>query len=253
MDHRMLQDDHALFRSIFGHASVGMVTADPEQRLVHCNRAFCAMLGYGHKEIIGLRLADIVTPEDIARIEPELLHSTGEQASHSEWRLRRKDGSTFPGAILSDKSQDGWLQAIIVSTTASNQTDAICSAEENKDRYFSKLEKQLRKTCTARETVRAACEAIGRELGAAFAAIGEVHRDGGQAIVDNAWSAIGDVTPLLGRHGRSTAERLAAYMTAGAVAVEDVLTDTRLSGKAEVQATCKAAGVRSSIAVPLNS
>ena len=40
-------------------------------------------------------------------------------------------------------------------------------------------------------------------------------------------------------------------MSAGAVAVEDVLTDPRVLGNAEVQATCKAAGVRSSIAVPL--
>ena len=44
---------------------------------------------------------------------------------------------------------------------------------------------------------------------------------------------------------------MAAYITAGAVTVEDVLTDRRVLGNAEVQATCKAAGVRSSIAVPL--
>ena len=56
----MLQVDHAFSRSIFGHASVGMVTADPEQRLKSCNLAFCAMLGYGHKEIVGLCLADVV-------------------------------------------------------------------------------------------------------------------------------------------------------------------------------------------------
>ncbi|HWJ17879.1 MAG TPA: PAS domain S-box protein, partial [Geobacterales bacterium] len=247
----MLRNDHALFRSVFGHARVGMVAADPAQRLVHCNRAFCAMLGYGHEEIIGLRLADIVAPEDIARIEPELVHSSGEQASHSKWRFQRKDGSSFPGAILSDRSQDGWLQAIIVDSTESNRPEATCFAQESKDRYFSKLEKQLREAGTARETVSAACEAIGREFGASFAAIGEVHRDGEHAIVDNAWSAIGDVTPLLGWHGRSRAERIAAYMTAGAVAVEDVLTDPRLSGNAEVQATCKAAGVRSSIAIAL--
>ena len=99
----MLQNDHALFRSIFGHASVGMVTADPEQHLMHCNLAFCAMLGYGHEEIIGLRLADVVAAQDIARIEPKLVRSTGEQASQSKWRFRRKNGSTFPGAVLSCK------------------------------------------------------------------------------------------------------------------------------------------------------
>ncbi len=246
----MIQDDHAFFRSIFGHASVGMVTADPDHRLIYCNLAFCAMLGYGHEEIAGLRLADVVAPEDSARIEPELVHSTGERGSQSKWRFRRKDGSTFPGAVLGCKLPDGWLQAIVVDTTEAAQPGAACFAQANKDRYFSRLEKQLREARTARETVSAACEAIGRELGAAFAAIGEVHREGEHAIVDAAWSAMGDVTPLLGRHGRSTAERMAASMTAGAVALEDVLVDPRVLGNAEVQATCKAAGVRSSIAVP---
>ena len=248
----MLQNDHALFRSIFGHAGVGMVTADPEQRLMHCNLAFCAMLGYGHEEIIALSLADVVDPEDTARIGPELVHSAGERASHSNWRFRRKDGSIFAASVLSCKSPDGWLQAIVLDITETNRLEAIGSAQDVKDRYFSKLEKLLREARTARETVRAACEAIGQELGAAFAALGEVHRDGEQAIVDNAWSAIGDVTPLLGRHGRSTAERMAAYVSAGPVAVDDVLTDPRVLGNAEVQATCKAAGVRSSIAVPLS-
>ena len=143
------------------------------------------------------------------------------------------------------------MQAIVVDATESTRPKAICCAQESKDRYFAKLEKQLREACTARETVRAACEAIGRKLGAAFAAIGEVDRDGEHAVVDNGWSAIGDVAPLLGRHGRSTAERMAAYMSAGAVTVEDVWTDRRVLGNAEVQATCKVAGVRSSIAVPL--
>ena len=218
----MLQNDHALFRSIFGHAGVGMLTANPEQRLIHCNLAFCAMLGYGHEEIIGLSLADVVAPEDIA---PELVHSSGDRASQSEWHFRRKDGSSFPGAVVSCKLPDGYLQAVVVDATKSNRSTAICSAEENKDRYFSKLEKRLREAGTARETVRAACEAVGRGLGASFAAIGEVHRDGEHAIVDNAWSTLGDVAALLGRHGRSTAERMAAHITGGAVAVEDVLAD----------------------------
>ena len=86
----MLQNDHALFRSIFGHASVGMVTEDPEQRLMHCNLAFCAMLGYGHEEIVGLRLADVIAAQDIARIEPELVRSTGEHTFESKWRFRAK-------------------------------------------------------------------------------------------------------------------------------------------------------------------
>ena len=244
----MLQDTHASSRSIFEHADVGIVTADHEQRLTHCNSALCAMLGYSHEEILGLRFADVILPHEIARIVPELVRPTAESAAFSEWQFLRKDGSTFAAAVLSSKMPDGWLQAIVADIKEHKRAEAI---GDRRDRYFYRLQERLRDAGSARETIRAACEAIGREFGASFAAIGEVHRDGEHAIVDNAWSEIGDVTPLLGRHGRSTAERLATYMTAGAVAVEDVLTDPRLTGNAEVQATCKAAGVRSSIAVPL--
>ena len=98
-------------------------------------------------------------PEDIARIEPNLAHSTGEQAFHSNWRFRRKDGSTFPGAVLSCKSPDGWLQAIVIDTMEANWPPAPAFAQENKDRYFSMLEKRLR------EAVNGARDGQGRMRG----------------------------------------------------------------------------------------
>ena len=69
----MLQDNQVLFRSIFEHASAGMAIADREGHFTHCNLAFCAMLGYRHDEIEGRFIGDVLEPDDISRVEPELV------------------------------------------------------------------------------------------------------------------------------------------------------------------------------------
>ncbi len=247
----MLQDDHTLFRSIFEQPSVGMVAADPEQRLVKCNPAFCGMLGYGHEEIIGLRIADVISLRDKERIESELTRSHGEPAAYGDWQFRRKDGSSFAGAVLGCKSPDGCFQAIVLDVTQAKQAEAARSAQARRDGYLLELERQLRNTKTARDAVTTACEAIGRELGAAFAGVGEFQADGKQTVVESAWSASGDLTPLLGRHGDFPARQIAEFLAGGATSVEDTLTDPRIASDEGAQAACKAIGARSAIIVPL--
>ena len=244
----MLQSDHALFRSIFECASVGIVTVDHEQRLAHCNLAFSAMLGYEHRELVGLPIADVIFPRDTACIEPELVRPSGERPFQSQWLFRRKDGSSFAGTVLSSKSPDGWSQAIVLDNAETNRLEALYSALEQRDRYFSRLERRLRDARTTRETIRVACEVIGQELGAALAGIGELHPDGKHIIVDNAWSASGELALLLCQHAVS---RIARPLIKGVAAVEDVLTDYRLAEDEGAQAAYKAVGARSSIAVPL--
>ena len=64
--------DHSFFRPLFERASVGMLTANPEQRLTQCNLGFCAMLGYTRDEIIGLRIADLVSTRKERTLSPNL-------------------------------------------------------------------------------------------------------------------------------------------------------------------------------------
>ncbi len=113
----MLQDDQALFRSIFEHASAGMAIADRGGHFTHCNLAFCAMLGYRHDEIVGRFFGDVLEPDDISRVEPELVGLVDEISSRSEWRFRRKDGSGFVGEALSRKLPDGLIQTTILDIT----------------------------------------------------------------------------------------------------------------------------------------
>ena len=94
-----------------------MAIADREGHFTHCNLAFCAMLGYRHDEIVGRFFGDVLEPDDISRVEPELVGLAADISSRSEWRFRRKDGSGFVGEALSRKLPDGLIQTTILDIT----------------------------------------------------------------------------------------------------------------------------------------
>lgn len=56
----------ALFRTIFDSASVGMVVAAPDGRILAANPAFARSLGYSPQDMAGRHLADVTHPEDWA-------------------------------------------------------------------------------------------------------------------------------------------------------------------------------------------
>ncbi len=128
----------------------------------------------------------------------------------------------------------------------------LCRLErERRGSYFLALGERLRSACTARDAVSAACEALGRELRATFAGVGELQADGLDTVVESAWSAAGDPAPMLGRHRFMDAKRIADLLAGGVIAVNDVLTDPRFASDEGAQAAHRAFGTRSSINVPL--
>jgi len=60
----LLESEH-LFRQIFDHTAVGIAQVSLDFRIEKANRAYCAMLGYSEKELMGKHLADITHPEDV--------------------------------------------------------------------------------------------------------------------------------------------------------------------------------------------
>ncbi len=55
------------FRSIFENSAMGVILLDLEGRLVRCNPAFCAMIGYPEPELTAMRFKDFTHPEDIPK------------------------------------------------------------------------------------------------------------------------------------------------------------------------------------------
>ena len=90
-----LKTSEERFRSIFEHAATGMVTVNPDGRLLQVNPAFCRFLGYTPEELRRLSVQEITHPEDLA-VTCQVLQMgrTGAiRVLAIEKRYLRKDGS----------------------------------------------------------------------------------------------------------------------------------------------------------------
>jgi transcriptional regulator with PAS, ATPase and Fis domain len=75
------------------------------------------MLGYSREELLQLKIADIVAPDEIVRVPAELARSATCGVVIAEWKFVRKDGTSFPGEVASRKLPDGRLQAFLRDIT----------------------------------------------------------------------------------------------------------------------------------------
>ena len=75
------------------------------------------MSGYSREEVIGMRVGDLILPEDLAReqLKMDTLHAGTPVVS--ERRLRRKDGTLLPVEISAKILSDGRLQCIVRDIT----------------------------------------------------------------------------------------------------------------------------------------
>ncbi|TAN73376.1 MAG: GGDEF domain-containing response regulator, partial [Magnetospirillum sp.] len=62
-----LRGSEARFRALFDNAGTGVVLSTPTGEYVHCNPAFCAMVGYSDTELQALTYRDITHPDDVGR------------------------------------------------------------------------------------------------------------------------------------------------------------------------------------------
>jgi diguanylate cyclase (GGDEF)-like protein/PAS domain S-box-containing protein len=89
------QADGELLRQIIDHAAIGMVLLGGDGRWLYANSAFCALIGYGRQECIGLGLDDILPPDerDDARRRFSELQREEIQSYQVERRYICKDGN----------------------------------------------------------------------------------------------------------------------------------------------------------------
>ncbi|CAA7624137.1 EAL domain-containing protein [Magnetospirillum sp. SS-4] len=62
-----LRNSEARFRALFDNAGTGVILSNTDGTYVHCNPAFCAMVGYGDAELQAMSYRDITHPEDVIR------------------------------------------------------------------------------------------------------------------------------------------------------------------------------------------
>lgn len=59
-----LQKSESQFRSLFENAPIGMVIVSPKMKIEKVNKSFCDTLGYGEKQLIGLRIDRLLAIDD---------------------------------------------------------------------------------------------------------------------------------------------------------------------------------------------
>jgi PAS domain S-box-containing protein len=91
-----LRASEALFRGAFEDTNVATVLTDLGHRFVRANAAFARLFGYAPGEMVGMSVADITHPEDLAEsyaLRERLL--AGEPYFVQEKRYRHRDGRTL--------------------------------------------------------------------------------------------------------------------------------------------------------------
>ncbi len=119
-----LRESEGRFRHLFEQASDGIVMADMRGHYLDINKRGCQMLGYSRSELLDMRVADLLTPQDYERlkyIQAEVL----EGHRHSgEWTLRRKDGGLISVEVSAKLQPDRRWHAIVRDITERKRAEA---------------------------------------------------------------------------------------------------------------------------------
>jgi two-component system, cell cycle sensor histidine kinase and response regulator CckA len=101
------------YRSLFEYAPDGILVARSDGTYIDANPSLCRMLGYLRADVTQLRMIDTVGADEAARLEAALGSIDARSALRGEWRLRRRDGSTFPADVIATHTPDGNLLVMI--------------------------------------------------------------------------------------------------------------------------------------------
>jgi PAS domain S-box-containing protein len=94
-------------------AADGIFITDAAGRYIDVNPAGCAIFGYTLDEMLSLSIKGVLAAEEHARLDDEFARLGDGAPIRSEWRCRRKDGSTFVGEVNARRLPDSRLIAVL--------------------------------------------------------------------------------------------------------------------------------------------
>lgn len=102
-------EPHEPFQAAFDEAPIGMAIFSPDERLLHINRAFCALLGYSAEELVAGSFRSLTHPDDVpANAEYVRRALAGELSTFQlEKRYLRRDGSIVWVLLSASLVRDG--------------------------------------------------------------------------------------------------------------------------------------------------
>lgn len=87
-----LKESEARYRAIYEEAAEGILLADHEGNIVHCNPQFTRMFGYQEKEIMGHNLFSYFDANDLRRLPPQIKRLKDGESILVERRVQTKQG-----------------------------------------------------------------------------------------------------------------------------------------------------------------
>ena len=134
---KALRESEERFRSLIEQASDGIFIATTEGTYTDVNTSGCEMLGYTREELQGMKVQDLIRPEDFPRLEANRESLLKGEANVEEWLLRHKDGHYLPAEVGTKILPDGRWYAIARDITERKLAEEALrkSAEEIHDLY----------------------------------------------------------------------------------------------------------------------
>jgi PAS domain S-box-containing protein len=130
-----------LFREAFDNAPLGMVLNTADGRRLKVNRAFCRMVGYSEQELLGMRLASVLHPDDRGSLGQGMLRLvTGDiDRDFKQWRYIHADGHVVyadvsASIVRDEQGRPEYIVALLEDTTESKR------AEERLQEYEKVIE-----------------------------------------------------------------------------------------------------------------
>lgn len=136
---KKLIESEARNRNVFEQANDGIYIISAENRYLDANECGFELLGYKRDELLKLSVADVLDPDEVARLAVEPPRMMSGIPYLAEWKHVRKDGSTFPGEVSARRLDDHSYLAIVRNLTERRHTEMLLRQSEERLRLSTEL------------------------------------------------------------------------------------------------------------------
>ena len=218
------------FRHIVHEASDAIFMYDLQGRFVDANAAACRLVGYGHEELLELRIGDIEIGFDPVKGPRRWRAMAAGEAISLEGFSRRKGGSAVPNQTrISMVEVDGerFLLALVRDTTERKQAERLSQVRARQQRIIAQMGVKALQGEKVEALLEEAVAVIGDTLGVEICRVLRYVEERGELIT---CAGLNLRAEERGRHAASDSPKFAAghvLRTGEPVIVDDVRTDKR--------------------------
>ena len=175
----------------------GIFVTDVDGQYLDASRAGCDMLGYSLEEIKVLTVRDVLAPAELPKLPEHFRRLATGDIIRSDWRFRRKNGSTFDGELVARRLPDGRLQGVVRDLTGQKRAAHALLRRLEFDGFLFELSRLFIGLPDAEVDVNMerGLARVGEFLEMDRVTLFEVSRDHSEMTVAYSWSAPGVSPP----------------------------------------------------------